>query len=283
MTQHPAIEAGRTAVVTGAASGIGLAAAQRFASLGMNVVMADINADMLNREARRLAETAGADNVRAVVTDVSRPADLDALRDAALSAYGDVAVLMNNAAIEEVGKALARSPTWDRILAVNLMGVIHGTQAFAPAMIDQGRPGAIINTGSKQGITCPPGNAAYNVAKSGVKSFTEQAAHELRSTEGCQVSAHLLIPGFTFTGFTRVHVAEKPDEAWWPEQVIDLMMTSLAAGDFYILCPDNAVTRAMDEKRMAWAIGDIIENRPALSRWHPDHEAAFAAYMAGED
>ncbi len=280
MNQHAAIEPGRTAVVTGAASGIGLAASERFLNLGMNVVMADIDTALLHKEADRLGGMSGGARVTAAEADVSQAAELDKLRDKTLSTHGDIAVLMNNAGIEQVGKALDRSDTWDRILSINLMGVINGTQAFARAMIDQGRPGAIINTGSKQGITCPPGNAAYNVAKSGVKTFTEQAAHELRNIDGCQVSAHLLIPGFTFTGFTKVRVSEKPDDAWWPEQVINLMMTGLAAGDFYILCPDGAVTREMDEKRMAWAIGDIIENRPALSRWHPDHEAAFAAYMA---
>jgi len=187
---------------------------------------------------------------------------------------------MNNAAIELAGKALEASDTWHKILSINLHGVIRGTHVFAPEMISRGKPGAIINTGSKQGITCPPGNAAYNVAKSGVKTFTEQAAHELRNIDGCQISAHLLIPGFTFTGFTRAWTSEKPDDAWTPEQVIELMMDSIATGNFYILCPDNAVPREVDEKRMAWAMGDIIENRPALSRWHPDYEAAFAAYMA---
>lgn len=72
---------------------------------------------------------------------------------------------------------------------------------------------------------------------------------------------------------------EKPAAAWTAEQVADFMFERLEAGDFYILCPDNDVTREMDQKRMAWAIGDIIENRPALSRWHPDYKDAFAAFM----
>ena len=91
---------------------------------------------------------------------------------------------------------------WQELFATNLWGVIHGVQVFAPAMIAQGTPAAIVNTGSKQGITCPPGNTAYNVTKAGVKVVTEALAHELRSTEGCEVTAHLLIPGFTFTGIT---------------------------------------------------------------------------------
>jgi short-subunit dehydrogenase len=147
-------------------------------------------------------------------------------------------------------------------------------------MVAQNTPSAIVNTGSKQGITCPPGNTAYNVSKAGVKVTTEALAHELRNIEGCQVTAHLLIPGFTFTGFTRVHTSTKPDAAWTSEQVIDFMLPAMERGEFYILCPDNDVTREMDEKRMQWAIDDIIKNRPPLSRWHPDFKDAFAEYMA---
>ena len=160
--------------------------------------------------------------------------------------------------------------------------MINAVQTFTEDMVAQAAPCAIINTGSKQGITNPPGDIAYNVTKSGVKTLTEGLAHQLRNVPGGQVSAHLLIPGFTFTGMTRGARTEKPPGAWTPEQVVAFMEAAMAKGDFYILCPDNDVPRATDEKRMAWAVGDIIENRPALSRWHPDYEAAFARFMAGE-
>ena len=159
--------------------------------------------------------------------------------------------------------------------------MIHGAQAFGPGMIARDRPGLVVNTGSKQGITTPPGNPAYNVSKAGVKAFTEALAHELRNLPDAQVSAHLLIPGFVFTGLTRGGRTEKPAAAWTPEQVVDFMLARLEAGDFYILCPDNDVSRDLDERRMAWAIGDIIENRPALSRWHPDYADVFAAFVEG--
>jgi len=148
-----------------------------------------------------------------------------------------------------------------------------------PSMLAQGTPCAVINTGSKQGITLPPGDTAYNVSKAGVKALTESLAHALRNEPGGQISAHLLIPGSTFTAMTAGGRTQKPAGAWTPQQVIDFMMESLERGDFYILCPDNDVTRRMDERRMAWAIGDIIENRPALSRWHPDYAEAFAAFL----
>ena len=88
-------------------------------------------------------------------------------------------------------------------MASNLWGVVFGVQTFAPGMIARGRPGSVINTGSKQGITTPPGNPAYNVSKAGVKVFTEALAHELRNARGAPSLAHLMIPGFVFTGAHR--------------------------------------------------------------------------------
>jgi NAD(P)-dependent dehydrogenase (short-subunit alcohol dehydrogenase family) len=158
---------------------------------------------------------------------------------------------------------------------------MHGVEAFVPGMLSSQKPGIIINTGSKQGITSPPGNSAYNLSKAALKNYTESLSHALRGACGDRISAHLLIPGYTFTGMTGG--SEKPASAWLPEQVIEFLLERIAAGDFYVLCPDNAVDRAMDERRIRWAADDIILNRPALSRWHPDFEAAFARFMASPD
>ena len=277
--RHPALAPGRVALVTGAASGIGLAAAERFAALGMKVCMADVNAEALEEAGRGVAGRAGsAANVLVIPTDVSRRDEVERLRDRVGDAFGEVALLMNNAGREGGGGLFGDPERWREILATNLWGVVNGVQVFAPHMVEQGTACAIVNTGSKQGITMPPGDTAYNVSKAGVKVVTEALAHDLRNIEGCRVSAHLLIPGFTFTGFTKVRVSEKPAAAWTPEQVIDFLLPAMARGDFYVLCPDNDVTRATDEKRIAWAAGDIIENRPPLSRWHPDYKDAFARF-----
>ena len=277
---HPALAADSVVVITGGAAGIGLGAAKQFGALGMTVVLVDMREDLLEKAAADV-KASGAQEVLTKVLDVSDRTALEALEAEVAERFGGTDILMNNAGIQP-GSAMFEDPDgWQRLLAVNLWGVIHGSQVFAPRMIARGRPGAIINTGSKQGITTPPGDPAYNTAKAAVKAFTEALAYELRNTPDHQVSAHLLIPGFVFTGLTARGRTEKPAGAWTPEQTADFMFESLNRGDFYILCPDNDVTRSMDEKRMAWAIGDIIENRPALSRWHPDYEDAFAAFMKG--
>jgi NAD(P)-dependent dehydrogenase (short-subunit alcohol dehydrogenase family) len=280
---HPALVPGGVAVVTGGAAGIGLAAARAFAARGLRVALIDLGADRLARAADAVAAAApdGADAVLSVAADVARPAELDAARAEIEARFGPVTVLMNNAGIQPGSALFGPAEPWDRTLAVNLGGVIHGVRTFAPAMAASGAPGLVINTGSKQGITTPPGDPAYNVSKAGVKVVTEALAHELRNLPGCAVTAHLLIPGFVFTELTARGRAEKPAGAWTPEQTVDFMLARLSAGDFYILCPDNDVTRALDERRILWAAGDIVENRPALSRWNPDYAEAFAAFVKG--
>jgi NAD(P)-dependent dehydrogenase (short-subunit alcohol dehydrogenase family) len=274
---HPALTAGRVAVVTGAAMGIGLAACRRFAALGMRVCMADVLADELRLAREEVAGLApGADrNLLAVPTDVARLEEIDALKEKVYATFGEVGLLMNNAVTRTSSGALGRLEDWEQVLRVNLWGVLHGVSAFVPSMIAQGEPCLVVNTGSKQGITNPPGNLAYNVTKAALKTYTEGLQHELRNIAGCRVSAHLLVPGWTTTG-KREH---KPG-AWLPDQVIDVLLAALERGDFYIICPDDETSPDMDRKRILWSAGDITENRPPLSRWHPDYAEAFAAFSA---
>ena len=278
---HPAMSPNHVAVITGGASGIGLAAATRFAQFGMKVAIADLGADRLKQAETKLSSVApgGTANIMTAAVDVSRIEDVAGLESAVQRRFGGTDILMNNAGIQPGSRMFGPSENWLRILAVNLWGVINGSQVFAPHMIERGRVGLIINTGSKQGITTPPGDPAYNVSKAGVKAFTEALQHELRNAAGGRISAHLLIPGFVFTGLTAKGRSQKPAGAWTPEQTVDFMIERIDAGDFYILCPDNDVPRHLDERRILWAAGDIVENRPALSRWHPDYAEAFAAFV----
>jgi NAD(P)-dependent dehydrogenase (short-subunit alcohol dehydrogenase family) len=264
---HPAIVAGRTAVITGAASGIGLAAAEALAGQGMTVALVDLPGPRLEEAAARL-------DGRAFGADVADRAAMAAVAAAVAEGLPPVTLLFNNAGIGVPSSALDPAG-WDRTLAVNLGGIVNGALALVPGMLAHGEVAAVINTGSKQGITLPPGNPAYNVSKAGVKAYTELLAHELRNLPGSKVSAHLMIPGWVHTGMTAAAGAPKPAGAWTAAQAAAFMLDRLSAGDFYILCPDNDVTRALDERRVAWAAGDLIANRPALSRWHPDWADAF--------
>ena len=275
---HSAFQPNAVAVITGGASGIGLATAQRLAAMGLRLVIVDVREALLEPAAEQLRQL-GAPEVMASSTDVSDREALVELETLVAERFGGTDILMNNAGIQPGSSLLDDPENWLRILGVNLGGIVYGTQVFVPRMIERGRPGLVINTGSKQGITTPPGDPAYNVSKSGVKTFTEALAHELRNMEGHQLTAHLLIPGFVFTDLTRGSRTEKPAGAWTPEQTAEFLFQSLERGDFYILCPDNDVSRELDEKRMAWAIGDIIENRPPLSRWHPDYAESFNLYI----
>ncbi|MET4119042.1 NAD(P)-dependent dehydrogenase (short-subunit alcohol dehydrogenase family) [Bradyrhizobium sp. JR1.5] len=279
---HPAIVKDNVAVITGGASGIGFAAALAFARDGMKVCIADVDQARLADAATRLSSLTSATHVMTFAIDVSKAESVAELERAVRERFGGTDILMNNAGIQPGSTLFGEPDNWQRIIGVNMWGIITGSRIFAPNMIARGRAGLIINTGSKQGITTPPGDPAYNVSKAGVKAFTEALQHELRNTAGCRITAHLLIPGFVFTNLTAKGRTEKLAGAWTAEQTVDFMLARMEAGDFYILCPDNDVPRALDEKRMLWAAGDIVENRPPLSRWHPDHADAFAKFVKGD-
>src|SRR5262249_35209458 len=175
LMSHPAMSANNVAVITGGASGIGLAAAMHFARAGLKVCIADIGADRLKAAEAQLSSAAkgGHGDVLSLAIDVSNLDDVKALETEVRQRFGGVDILMNNAGIQPGSQMFGPRENWERILAVNLWGIINGSQVFAPNMIARKRPGLIINTGSKQGITTPPGDPAYNVSKAGVKAFTE--------------------------------------------------------------------------------------------------------------
>ena len=270
------LKAGNNVVITGGANGIGLAAATRYLELGLNVLIADVNEDAMNAALDSLPRDGG--ELAGALCDVADFEQVEKLKDTAYATFGEVHCVMNNAGAGFPPCAPWENlETWKKQVDINLWGIVHGCQAFIPAMLARGVTGAIINTGSKQGITNPPGGYAYNLSKAGVLAYTQSVAHALRQ-ENAGLSAHLLVPGFTYSNMIARFMPEKPAGAWTTDQVIDFMLASLAQGDFYILCPDNDTPRELDEKRIQWNADDLIKNRPALSRWHPDFESEYNAF-----
>ena len=191
---------------------------------------------------------------------------------------------MNNAGVGGGGDALSNPDGWTRVLGVNFLGVLHGVQAFVPAMADGGEPGLVINTGSKQGITQPPGDTAYNVSKSAVKALTEGLAHTLRNRPGCQVTAHLLIPGFTYTGMiARRFPSVRPARGRRSRSSIALLERHRARASSTSFARTTRRRGSRTRSASCGQRGDIVENRPALSRWHPDWKDAFEHFMARRD
>ncbi|KDR82432.1 hypothetical protein GALMADRAFT_57076 [Galerina marginata CBS 339.88] len=281
---HPVIHAGRVALITGAASGIGAAAAMEFAKLGLKVAIADVTEDKLQEVGKALVGVVGEANVLVVPTDVSKLDQVVRLRDRVYEAWGEVAVLMNNAGIGPRGTSWEGIDNWHKIFEVNVFGVVNVQHTFVPSMLHQENPAMVINTGSKQGITNPPGNAAYNASKAAVKSLTEGLAHELREKTHSNVTAHLFIPGWTYTGLTgggsaKFDPTAKPRGAWSAEETVLYMLDKVREGVFYVLVPDNETRREVDQLRIMWAASDVAEGRPALSRWDPNWKALYEEYV----
>ncbi|MCJ1412259.1 hypothetical protein MMC19_006352 [Ptychographa xylographoides] len=266
MPTNPVFRAGAVALITGGAGGIGLAVARVCARHGMRLALIDNNAVKLSAAKSSLDEVAGEDVVTYDI-DVSKIADWRDVKSSVEQKFGGVDFLMLNAGIGIHG-------SWEdvdyfrTILNTNLYGVINGIATFLPIIKSSSSPTSIIITGSKQGITNPPGNVAYNISKSAIKTLAEQLSYDLRSTT---TSVHLLIPGWTYTSLTGgSHAEEKPAGAWTPEQVAQYLEAKMGEDIFYVLCPDNDVSVDKDRRRMVWGVGDIVNERPPLTRWRED-------------
>ena len=274
------IQKGNVAVITGAAAGIGAAAAKYLSRSGMKLVLLDKNNSSLEEIAGDLKT-----DYRLIEGDVADRKTLQACHNTAYDAFGQVNLLFNNAGIGRKGGPWTNLENWRRVMEVNLMAIVETQAIFIPSLLKQSSPAAVVNLGSKEGITTPPGNAAYSVSKAGVKVLTEQLAHELRQLPNHQVTAHLLVPGYTWTpmNFPKANFSKpetKPEAPWYPEQLMDFFAKGLENNDFYIIALDNEVTKIMDDRRMRWASDDLIYNRPALSRWDSRYQDAFADWLA---
>lgn len=270
---------GKTAVISGGASGIGLESAKRFLACGMNVVIADVK-NLTSAKESLLEISNDESKVLIQECDVT---SLDAIKELEIfvqESFGKVHCLMGNAGMIAMGtKPWEEVEQLHKIMNTNFMGVVNLCNAFIPSMIAHGEDGVVINTGSKQGITRPPGNYAYNLSKASVVAYTEALSHAFITTEDCKINSHLLIPAFVYTPMISAFIPEKPEFAATTEETVDYFMEALKRDEFYILCPDNETNREIDEKRIQWAADDIIKNRPAMSRWHPDYQEEFEAFM----
>lgn len=253
----------QTALITGSGMGIGRATVLRCLGDGIRVMAVDVLADKLdelNQEANRLGAQ---DRLVVRSADIGQAGTCEQIVSEFTDHFGAPDFVMNNAA-SRTGRGFdVPLDEWRHVMDVNFWAIAEMCHALLPIMA--GNSGAIVNVGSKQGITNPPGHPAYNITKSALKTYSEALAHELRNRKGVQPSVHLLVPGWTTTG-----EAQHRHGAWLPDQVVDAMFEGVAEGDFYIICPDDETTADMDKKRIIWAAEDITENRPPLSRWHDD-------------
>jgi NAD(P)-dependent dehydrogenase (short-subunit alcohol dehydrogenase family) len=254
--------AGKVAVVTGGASGIGLALARQFAAEGASVVLADVAVEALTVVAEELATSTGVD-VLAVPTDVSDPQAVDELAQKTMDRFGHVHVVCNNAGIVVTGKAWEVSlEDWQRLMGVNLWGVIHGIRSFVPILIAQGEPAYVVNTASMAGVTSLPALAPYVASKHAVVALSEVLHHDLAQA-GAPVKVTVVCPGVVVTHLGQ---ADKlaPLPATGPgarsaDQVAELVRAAMAEGRFYVFThggsTDDVETR----------LGAIVEGRtPAL-------------------
>ena len=250
---------GKTAVVTGAASGIGRSLALAFAGRGANVVMADVEAGSLAAARDQVAAVGG--EVIDVPTDVTKEDQVFALADTAWERFGAVHVVCNNAGVLIRGDTLdAERKDWEWILGVNLWGVIHGVRAFVPRMRDSGEEGHIVNTASEAGHFAGDGYGVYNTSKFAVVGLTESLARDLRNTK---IGVSMLCPGQVETGiFTNTNRPEdyqKDDEdalmdrrvaenVMEPDDVAAKVIAGIEAGALYVFSHEDEARMLIDKR-----------------------------------
>jgi NAD(P)-dependent dehydrogenase (short-subunit alcohol dehydrogenase family) len=257
------LQSGQVAVVTGAASGIGLALAESFARHGLSVVLADVQADALALAQSRVEEFGG--NVLSVRTDVSKQTDVQALADAAIDRFGAVHVVCNNAGVGGAGDPwFGPLATWEWVVGVNLWGVVHGVRAFLPHLMKQG--GHIVNTASIAGLY-PVTSGPYDATKHAVVALTENLSNTLLSISA-PVGVSCLCPGWVKTGIADsarnwpAELGEAPqptalqaalskqtrrviDEGMQPGVVADLVIEAIQQNRFWIFPHPDFVEQAM--------------------------------------
>ena len=263
---------GKVAVVTGAASGIGRALAERCAQEGMRVVLAGINEQTLMQASQEL-KAEGA-SVLAVQTDVSKAGDVEALAQKAFDTYGAVHLLFNNAGVG-AGTIIWESTLadWEWTMDVNLWGVIHGIRAFVPRMIAQDTEGHIVNTASIAGLTSGPGLGIYKVTKYGVVTLSETLYHEL-ALRGAKIKTSVLCPGFVKT---RIMDGDRNRPARLQNDPAEVKMgpESVALIQFML----QAVEAGMSPEQVADIAFQAIRDETFYILTHPETKEAIRVRM----
>ncbi len=279
------------ALVTGAASGIGLGLAERFAAEGMHVVLVDIEQAALDAAEQQLGDALalGGGKAMTAVADVSDWAAMEALAETVKARFGGVDVLCNNAGVPGGRGPIWQKPVaqWQWVFGVNLMGVIHGIKAFVPDMIERGRPGHIVNTSSVYGLTTGLDTSDYGVSKHAVRRLTEGLYFELRAARAEHLGVSLLCPGLTATRIISgdrnrpddlseaasidpdVQARIRAEESMYlqrgmsPSETADYVVRAMQERQFYVVThPDHL-------KTMAAQVDDLVQGRsPRL----PDHQ-----------
>ncbi|KAI0009333.1 NAD(P)-binding protein [Xylariaceae sp. FL0662B] len=273
-------ERANTALITGGASGIGLALARKCVGYGMRVLVADW--DSGNLDAARESLGQGASTIQ---VDVGKLEDWERVKARVGEEFGgQLNLLALNAGIgrKTSFNDPSSSTAFIETINTNLLGVIHGITTLLPVVRnpEKNTHAAIVITGSKQGITNPPGNPGYNASKAGVRAIAEHLSYDLRH-ERERLTVHLLVPGWTWTPLAGgAGGGTKPAAAWEPAQVVDFLEGKMREGQFWVLCPDNDVSEDMDRRRMLWTADDAVKGRPPLSRWREEFKGEFAAWMA---
>jgi NAD(P)-dependent dehydrogenase (short-subunit alcohol dehydrogenase family) len=252
--------AGRTAVVTGAGSGIGRALALAFAAEGMRVAVADLEEGALRETASLLESDHRAADVLAQVCDVSRAVDVDAFANAVFDRWGQVHVVCNNAGVFVGGLIWDRpAADFEFVLGANLWGILHGIRAFVPRMLAQGTEGHIVNTSSVAGVLGAPFEAPYSVSKFAAFAATESLAHDLEAV-GAKLKASVLCPGIVATNivtsdrnrpeglrteftddqkFVTEYLGQVVAEGMPPAEVAQMVLAAIRGEEFLILTHDS--------------------------------------------